>query len=276
MSRRRSSANPQQLRVKRKLYLITDEFFPSALVANLIAMVAAMGIVYLHRPYREYVINAYFAINERMMAVANRYAWWSMLGLLSSSCCALQIVLNAVSLGCSGINNFLGPFRPTLLAFAIISMLVSWAIAWPRPFQWRSTALSTGFSAFLTLLPELVDLHTRRKAQRRRLRQALDDGKLDDLLLHPDNGNRRTLYFHIPTLGCASCVSTVSSILGGLEIENAVVVNHRVLFEDSICEVVVALTDDNRNHDLLWHLLSSELAKAGFPANRIKETKKDR
>lgn len=272
--RRRSSPNRQHVPTKRQ-YLITDDGFPSALALNLMIMVAAMGIVYLRRPYREYAINAYFAINERLMAIANRYAWWSMLGLLSSSCCALQILLNAVSLGCSGINNILGPCRPTLLAFTIISITVSWVVAWSRPFQWRSTALSTSFSGFLALLPELVDLHTRRKAQRRRLRQALDDGRLDDLLLHPDNGiGRLLLRFHLPTMGCSSCVSTVSSLLDGLQIEKAQVINHRVIFEESMVEVEVSLSDDNActtNHDLLWDNVSSEFARAGFPAKSVKK-----
>ena len=270
--RRRSSPNRQHVPTKSQ-YLITDEGFPSALVLNLMIMVAAIGIVYLRRPYREYAVNAYFAVNERLMVIANRYAWWSMLGLLSSSCCALQILLNAVSLGCSGINNILGPCRPTLLAFTIISITVSWAVAWSRPFQWRSTALSTSFSGFLALLPELVDLRTRRKAQRRRLRQALDDGRLDDLLLHPDNnGNGRTvLRFHIPTLGCASCVSTVSSLLDGLQIEKVQVINHCVIFEESLVEVEVSLSDDNTtNHDV-WDKVSSEFASAGFPAKSVKK-----
>ena len=269
--RRRSSPNRQHVPTKRQ-YLITDEGFSSALVLNLMIMVAAMGIVYLRRPYREYAVNAYFAINERLMAIANRYAWWSMLGLLSSSCCALQILLNAVSLGCSGINNILGPCRPTLLAFTIISITVSWAVAWSRPFQWRSTGLSTSFSGFLALLPELVDLHTRSKAHRRRLRQALDDGRLDDLLLRPDNGNGWTvLQFHIPTLGCASCVSTVSSLLDGLQIEKVQVINHRVIFEESLVEVEVSLSDDNTtNHDV-WDKVSREFASAGFPAKSVKK-----
>ena len=33
-------------------------------------------------------------------------------GLLSSSCCLLQILLNFLSLGCAGFNKLLGPLRP--------------------------------------------------------------------------------------------------------------------------------------------------------------------
>lgn len=107
----------------------------------------------------------------------------------------------------------------------------------------------------------------------------LDEGKLDDLALHPDiNGKRTeptTLYFHLPTLGCASCVSTVSSLLDSLEI----VINHRVQFEDGVVEVEIAPdTDGKANDDLFRHQISTELADAGFPAKRIdeKERKKDR
>merc|ERR1712099_132214 len=41
------------------------------------------------------------------------------MGLLSSSCCALQLLLNALSLGCGGFNNWLGPIRPQLLALTV-------------------------------------------------------------------------------------------------------------------------------------------------------------
>jgi hypothetical protein len=92
-------------------------------------------------------------------------------------------------------------------------------------------------------------------------------------LLHPNNGNGRTfLRFHIPTLGCASCVSTVSSLLDGLQIEKAQVINHRVIFEESLVEVEVSLSDDNTtNHDVLWDKVSSEFASAGFPAKSVKK-----
>lgn len=107
----------------------------------------------------------------------------------------------------------------------------------------------------------------------------LGEGKLDDLALHPDIHGKRieptTLRFHLPTLGCASCVSTVSSLLDSLEI----VVNHRVQFEDGIVEVeIVPDTEGRANDDLFWHQISTELADAGFPAKRIdaKGRKKDR
>ena len=264
--RPRSSTNP-----KRK-YLMNEDGFLPALIANLFGMVATTVGIALHRPTRDNVVNAYFSLNEKMMAIANRNAWWALLGLLASSCCALQILLNALHLGCSGLNVKLGPLRPTFVAFTIISISASWVVAGPRPYQWKPTALSTGLSLLLTLMPEIIDLHTQRRAQKRRLRE-LDEGMLDDLALHPDGRRTEptTLCFHLPTLGCASCVSTVSSLLDRLEI----VVNHRVQFEDGIVEVEIAPdTQGKANNDLLL----SEFADAGFPAKRIdlKERKKDR
>lgn len=259
-----------------------DEGFFSELLANLVVMVVVGGGIALHRPSRECVVSAYFSINEKMMAIASRNAWWALLGLLSSSCCALQILLNVLSFGCSGINGILGPMRPTFVAFTVLSISASWVVAWPRSYQWRPTAISTGLSLILTLMPEIIDLQTRRRAQRRRLREALS-GKFDDLLLHSDRSGKRikttTLYFHLPTLGCASCVSTVSSLLDRLENENAALVTHRVKFEDGIIEVeVVPDTDGKANEDLLWHQISNELEDAGFPAESVsvKGSKKDR
>eukprot|EP00957_Ditylum_brightwellii_P175711 13378838-Ditylum_brightwellii.AAC.1 len=77
------------------------------------------------------------------MATAHRWAWWSLLGLLSSSCCALQILLNLLSFGCAGFNTALGPLRPTFLALTVAVQISAWSVAYSRPWQWAPTALST-------------------------------------------------------------------------------------------------------------------------------------
>ena len=45
--------------------------------------------------------------------------WWTLLSLLSSSCCVIQLALNMLSVGCAGFNSILGPARPFFLACAL-------------------------------------------------------------------------------------------------------------------------------------------------------------
>ena len=53
-------------------------------------------------------------VQATLQMFAHRLELWSLLGLLSSSCCALQLFLNLFSVGCAGFNTFLGPIRPYL------------------------------------------------------------------------------------------------------------------------------------------------------------------
>merc|ERR1712086_1192044 len=93
-----------------------------------------------------------------MLDTAYRYAWWSAIGLLSSSCCALQLMLNSFSLGCAGFNTVLGPIRPTLLAITTTVQASSWMVAYQRPWQYIPNAISTVIVISLAFLPEFLHL----------------------------------------------------------------------------------------------------------------------
>ena len=90
-----------------------------ALEAALLAAVAAVPSL---RYAAEDLVDA---VELRLLKGAHSLAWWSLVSLLASSCCALQIILSAASLGCSGLNALLGPVRPPLLAATVL--LQAWA-----------------------------------------------------------------------------------------------------------------------------------------------------
>ena len=46
-------------------------------------------------------------VSLRLMQLAHRLEWWSALGLLSSSCCVLQLMLNSLSIGCAASSSVL-------------------------------------------------------------------------------------------------------------------------------------------------------------------------
>ena len=144
---------------KKELYLLTDDGFLRRLLTQLVGSTSLVMLVLSVSWLREAAIEVYYKINDWMLATAHRYAWWSLLGLLSSSCCALQLLLNALSMGCAGFNSILGPWRPTLLAWTCLVQVGSWVVAWDRPYQWAPTATASVVVLSLALLPEV--LHSR-------------------------------------------------------------------------------------------------------------------
>lgn len=185
----------------KKLYLVTDEGFSTKFALNLTVMLA---IVYLGGSIPEVwdlAAGIYYNINHWMLTTAHQYAWWSLLGLLSSSCCALQLILNAMSFGCAGFNTVLGPLRPTFLAFAVILQSFSWYVAWSRPWQWAPTATSTILAVITSFLPEFL---------------ALRVTKPKSLASNSKGANSscsRTLRFSMNSVGCAACLTTVAGVL---------------------------------------------------------------
>lgn len=123
------------------------------------------------------------------------------LPLLSSSCCAIQIIVNAISVlvmgagaGCIGFNTFLGPIRPYMLAVMVAyyttqsspsAMLVRYAIAlMPEVvFAWN----------------ELVRLNWKRKNK--------SNAKVEGPMV------KATIVVDVPTMGCVACVNKIESSL---------------------------------------------------------------
>lgn len=76
------------------------------------------------------------------------------LGLLSSSCCLIQLALNLMSVGCAGFS-VLTPYRPLFLAFSSLLVLVT-----IYKYRWSSrTALTLALVLTLTTTPEIVAVY---------------------------------------------------------------------------------------------------------------------
>ncbi|KAG0276737.1 hypothetical protein BGZ96_003166, partial [Linnemannia gamsii] len=76
------------------------------------------------------------------------------LGLLSSSCCLIQLALNLMSVGCAGFS-ILTPYRPLFLTFSSLLVLVT-----VYRYGWSSrTALTLALMLTLTTTPEMVAVY---------------------------------------------------------------------------------------------------------------------
>ena len=107
-------------------YLVTDAGFTGRFVAALVFEACACALVATVPSLRWAVSDAVSVVEERLMRGAHALAWWSLIALLASSCCALQMILSAAALGCSGLNSVLGPFRPVALATTAVLQIGAW------------------------------------------------------------------------------------------------------------------------------------------------------
>ena len=240
-----------------KLHLVTDAGFVRSTIFFLIFDLVLLGGAYAHEPLRLWAMDLYEEIKLKLLGVAHRMAWWSLLGLLSSSCCVLQIILNAFSFGCAGFNTLLGPLRPPCIAFTLIAQSITWYVAYPLPFQWAPTAATTVVSLLLTFTPELLyAVETRHVSTR----GGADTATADDA---------RTvarLAFTPKAMGCLSCLSSVRRML---QAQHGVVGSVVSLDPASAC---VLLNAEGAAADLLARHIVAQVVAGGFPASLVSLT----
>jgi copper chaperone CopZ len=168
-------------------YLLWDEGFAPRYVAAT-ALLAALAIT--APPSR---------LLGPLQSLARRLEWWGALGLLSSSCCALQLLLNLASVGCAGFNTYLGPLRPWTLALVSVLQADAW-----RGALAGATAVSSAISGAvlcvaLSLMPEALHLYT---SSRGNCATGSTPGQLA---------------LSVSGMGCTACTLKVVAALEGVE-----------------------------------------------------------
>lgn len=200
----------------KRLYILSEPEFQRDLLYSLIGWIVLLSTGMAIPQVRLTVQDWYYwFVTDWIMATAHANMWWSIVGLLSSSCCALQILLNAAAMGCAGWNTVLGPVRPLLLGMTLLLQVGSWHTAWSRPWQWTPTALSTFWTALLSFMPELLYLWNYTKATRNKTKKyqtPLDFSTKTTTTTTPTT-TTATLHLQMSSVGCASCLLTVSSVL---------------------------------------------------------------
>ena len=243
----RSSAIKKQ----KQYYLLSDPGFVSKLALNALGMGLA-GALILKTPLLRNPIQILLQeFQFQALQTSRRYLWTSstLVGLLSSSCCALQLLLNLLSVGCAGFNTILGPMRPTLLAVALWMQALS---LWTRKSLLPTRA--TSISLLLSFLPELLAIWTKWTTTK---------AHASTTTLEHSNGNLITIQLN--TMGCMSCVNKVSSVLEA----EAQVERFSVSLEQGQATVVLDQTEDSSSKTSTIDRILQNLIKAGFPASLL-------
>ncbi|RIA80935.1 hypothetical protein C1645_791551 [Glomus cerebriforme] len=90
-----------------------------------------------------------------LLSDKSSYIWAIITGLLSSSCCIIQLVLNIFSIGCAGFS-ILTPYRPIFLSFTTI--LILYTIT-KYGLKSKRTLIILLISLSLSSSPELISLY---------------------------------------------------------------------------------------------------------------------
>ena len=122
-----SSSNGGGVAPYKKEHLVWEDGFGTRFAGSLLVCCAvAVGASLSPGAWLPAAHGAQAALRRQLLRLCHRLEWWSALGLLSSSCCALQLLLNSLSFGCAGFNTVLGPLRPQLLALTTTLQLGMW------------------------------------------------------------------------------------------------------------------------------------------------------
>jgi hypothetical protein len=130
-------------------------------------------------------------------ASSKKYVWSTLLDsfvlpLLSSACCGIQLIINAMvgAGGCAGFNKYLGPLRPYFLAILLFATFLS------MPFEKNSA--TPVVKLLLAFMPELLYLHDTRLSKQK----AIQDNILPI---------QAVIQMLVPTMGCVACINKINS-----------------------------------------------------------------
>ena len=202
-------------------------------------------------------------MNDWMMSTAHQMAWWSVLGLLSSSCCALQLILNAMSFEWS--QHFTWSSETYLCGVdSSGSIQISWDVAWSRPYQRVPTTAATLLSASMALLPELLAWNVQLKTlQRKSMNKSVNQSS--------SSGTSSLLEFRLENVGCAAYLSTVSGVLSGI----SQVQDFQLSLDIALATVYLHKKDmpvNQADEDRAAKLILDKLDDAGFPTKEISKS----
>ena len=279
----------------KRLYLMSDAGFLRTYILSLVIL-TLMGYALWTIPWsRAAGIDLYYWSTASMTTVAHRYAWWSIVGLLSSSCCAVQVLFNLLSWGCAGFNTILGPIRPMTVASTTLLQLISWSVAHERPYPSTTPthAISTLLVVTLTFLPEFLFWYQARRSTTTTTSPGLVKNNSKESATTPPTTTptttpittttTTTLEYRLENVGCAACLTTISNIVQHLACVDEFTISLEQL---SVTTTIPTKKNDHNNSNMTTTnrnnkndenattndhaaLIRAKLEEAGFPVQLL-------
>jgi len=227
-------------------WLVWSPGVPVRIAASYVFVAVALAVL-ARSPAQHAVERAAVATQEALLHGAHRAGWWTLLSLLSSSCCVIQLALNMLSVGCAGFNSILGPARPIFLACALHArvLLRRAAVAAPGvdPRVRQMNVYGGALAVAVAFAPEAVALVA--KLRRRR---------------SSDVAGAASLTLDLPSMGCVACVDAVSRAVRSVP----GVVDASVSVGSATVSVKVAPSE------AMAASISEAVRRAGFPPEDVR------
>ena len=170
----------------------SPSFAPQFAIAVTMCFVAALLVA--QSPLARSGAHAWYPLYDTLFV---RTGLWTVVGLLSSSCCLLQLMLNALSIGCAGFNTILGPVRPYFMALALTLQALMWQAVLADAAPLDPAIASTVQTVGLSFLPEALTVAMQRSAAP-----------------PPADGD---LWLRVGGMGCTACSVKVKSALEAVD-----------------------------------------------------------
>ena len=228
-------------------WLVWSPGVPVRIAASYVLIAITIAVL-ARSPAQHAVERAAVATQEALLHGAHRAGWWTLLSLLSSSCCVIQLALNMLSVGCAGFNSILGPARPFFLACALHArVLLRRAAAGAPGVDPRVRQMNVyggALAVAVAFAPEAVALVARLRRRR--------GGAV----------GAASLTLDLPTMGCVACVDAVSRAVRSVP---GVV--------DASVTVGAATVSVKEANDAMAAAISDAVRKAGFPPDAVRWSK---
>ena len=195
--------------------------------------------------------DTYERIKIELMIRATSLGWWSLVSLLSSACCALQLILNLMSVGCAGFNTVLGPVRPFFLSLAFCGQLFMWSQL-KLDSQYPQAVKASVLTCIVSFMPEFLYVYNRVRGSSHPMTTSSIGGSSSVNDSCTSSVKRETIRIKLENMGCIACVNTITNVLtacSGVEHVNVrlddgeadVSIRTKECHVDDMCEQVTAI-----------------------------------
>ena len=196
------------------------------------------------------------------MIRASHLGLWSLVSLLSSACCALQLILNLMSVGCAGFNTVLGPVRPFFLSLAFCGQLFMWSQL-KLDSQYPQAVKASVLTCVVSFMPEFLYIYNRVRGSSPSMTTDSIGGSIGGSIgssigsssvndSSTSSVKRETLRIKLENMGCIACVNTITNVLkacSGVEHVNVrlddgeadVSIRTKECHVDDMCDQVTAI-----------------------------------
>ena len=172
------------------------------------------------------------------------------LPLMSSACCAIQLILNSIGVGCAGFNTVLGPLRPYFVATLLFKSIEMFTLT-------QTNIVKFMGAWFLALLPEIIHFMNHRRASKTRV-------LFNDECYYSNDMKRILVTLNIPSMGCVACINKIDATIQNFEhvINGSSKLNN--IGKGGIGTVLLECSNDTDVETITQKLVQS-VTDAGFP-----------